>query len=101
LFILQDVYFNPQWQQSRSLILRLRGAELGRQDFCFYHTMFKTIFSGHNKILGWDCSRMPPVVTGLSTEKCIHGLVTSKSNLLKCTETSIKNNKNIQVKSTR
>jgi len=52
LFILQDVYFNPQWQQSRSLILRLRGAELGRQDFCFYHTMFKTIFSGHNKILG-------------------------------------------------
>jgi len=44
---------------------------LGGQDFGFYY-MFKTIFSGRNKIwgaqnkFGGNCSRMPPpVATGL------------------------------------
>jgi len=31
---------------------------------CF-HYMFKTNFSGHNKICGGHCARTPPVVTGL------------------------------------
>jgi len=46
------------------LVTNLRLNEfLGEKDLCFYY-MFKTIFSGQNKISKfWECT--PPVDTGL------------------------------------
>jgi len=40
---------------------------LAGQDFNFSY-MFKTNFSGHNK-LGEHCSRMPPLATGLPVKQ--------------------------------